>query len=115
MTDIVETTAPGRDDCNLAMVGHLLGIFTGFVGALILWLVKRDDSAFLADNLREALNFEISLCIATVIVEFVSRGTLGKLLGGVLFITNVLFCIMAAREASDGRRYRYPYSLRLVK
>jgi uncharacterized Tic20 family protein len=115
MNDIVAATAPSKDDCNLAMVGHLLGIFTGFVGALILWLVKRDDSAFLADNLREALNFEISLCIATVVVEFISHGALGKLLGGVLFITNLVFCVMAAREASDGKRYRYPYSLRLVK
>ena len=36
-------------------------------------------------------------------------------LGGVLFVTNLVFCVMAAREASDGKRYRYPYSLRLVK
>ena len=34
------------DERNLAMLAHLLGIFTSFVGALIIWLIKKEDSAY---------------------------------------------------------------------
>jgi uncharacterized protein len=30
-------------DRTLAMLCHLLGIFTGFIGALIIWLIKKDE------------------------------------------------------------------------
>ena len=37
MNEIAQSS-PSKDDCNIAMLAHLLGIFTGFVGALIIWL-----------------------------------------------------------------------------
>jgi len=41
---VVQT--PSTDDRNLAMLAHLLGIVSGFVGALIIWLIKKDQSAY---------------------------------------------------------------------
>ncbi len=45
--DQIETGSPRKDDCNIAMLAHLLGIFTGFLGALVIWLLKKDDSAYI--------------------------------------------------------------------
>ena len=39
-----------NDDRNLAMLAHLLGIVSGFVGALIIWLLKKDQSAFIDEQ-----------------------------------------------------------------
>ncbi len=105
---------PSRDDRNLAMLAHLFGIFTGFVGALVLWLVKRDESGFVADQTREALNFQITMAIAMVASVMLKFILIGILLVPILFIVNFVFCIIAAISASKGNSYRYPFTLRLV-
>ena len=65
MNDPVATT-PSIDDRNLAMLAHLLGIVSGFVGALIIWLIKKDQSAYVDEQGKEALNFQITMLIAFV-------------------------------------------------
>src|SRR6478735_7706961 len=52
-----------EDEKVLGMLCHLLGILTGFLGPLVLWLVKKDSSAFLDHHGREALNFQITVML----------------------------------------------------
>jgi uncharacterized protein len=113
MTELIET-GPGRDECNLAMLAHLLGIFSGFVGALVLWLSRRDQGGFVADQTREALNFQITIALALVAGIMLKVILIGMLLVPVLFVVNFVFCLLAALSASKGRAYRYPLTLRLV-
>jgi Domain of unknown function (DUF4870) len=49
------------EDKTMAMLCHLLGIVTWFLGALIIWLIKKDQSKFVDDQGKEALNFQITL------------------------------------------------------
>jgi uncharacterized Tic20 family protein len=113
MDEIVET-APSRDDRNLGMLAHLLGIFSGFIGALVLWLVKRDESGFVADQTKEALNFQITIAIAMLASIMLKLLLIGFLLVPIVFIINFVFCIIAAVSASKGTAYRYPFALRLI-
>jgi uncharacterized Tic20 family protein len=106
---------PTRDECNLAMLAHLLGIFTGFVGVLVLWLAKRGESGFVADQAREALNFQITMAIAFVAAIMLKVILVGILLVPILFVVNFVFSILGAISASKGHRYRYPLALRLVR
>lgn len=106
---------PSKDDCNIAMLAHLLGIISGFLGALIIWLVKKDDSAFIADQAKEALNFQITMLIAYIVAGFLFVILIGALLMPLLWIANLVFCILAGVAASKGEAYRYPVSIRLVK
>jgi len=53
-----------QEDKTMAMLCHLLGILTAFLGPLIIWLVKKDQSPFVDDQGKEALNFQITLVIA---------------------------------------------------
>lgn len=115
--------APGvrPEDKSLAMLCHLLGIFTGFIGPLIVWLVKKDQSAFIAHHGRESLNFQLTvmlvmLCLtsATFILMFV---VVGIVLVPVLFLVPILALvaeIMAAVAAQNGEWHRYPCCLRMV-
>lgn len=101
----------------MAMLCHLLAIFTGFVAPLIIWLIKKDQSPFVNHHGKEALNFQITLLIAwlaTVVLTCVTLG-LGAPLGAVVMIVSIIFCIMAALEANKGNLYRYPFSIRLIK
>jgi uncharacterized Tic20 family protein len=107
--------APSRDECNLAMLAHLLGIFSGFIGPLVLWLVKRDEASFVGDQANEALNFQITIALAMFASVLLSIIIIGAFLIPLLLIANFIFCILGAMSASKGKRYRYPFSLRLVR
>lgn len=104
-----------QDDKNIALLTHLGGIFFTFIPSLVVWLLKKDDSPFLADQAKEALNFQI-----TVILGLAAGMVLTLILVGILMIwavgiTNLVLCIVAAVKASSGERYRYPFALRLIK
>jgi uncharacterized Tic20 family protein len=110
MNDVI-TTAPNSEDRNLAMLAHLLGII-GFLPSLIIWLVKKDQSAYVAQEAKEALNFQITMIIAYAVCRFIP--IVGLLLWTLVYIVNVVFCVMAAVASSKGHAYRYPFALRLV-
>lgn len=112
--DEITASRPGKDDCNFAMLAHLLGIFTGFLGSLIIWLVKKNESQFVAQEAKEALNFQITLVIGSLIAFVLSFILIGVLLYPVLYILNIIFCILGAVAASKGQAYRYPFAIRLV-
>ena len=120
MNDPVEQTpspveqGPSKDEQNLAMLSHLLGIVSGFIGALVIWLLKKDQSAFIDEQAKEALNFQITLMIGYVIAYILTFILIGVLLIPVLVITNLVFCIIAAVAVSEGKHYKYPFALRLL-
>lgn len=104
-----------NDDRNLAMLAHLLGIVSGFVGALIIWLIKKDQSAFVDEQGKEALNFQITVMIAFVGSWILMFVLIGMLLMPLILIGNLVFCILAAVAVSKGEHYKYPFAIRLLK
>lgn len=107
--------APGKDAKNLAMLAHILGFFTSFIGPLVIWLMKKEEDRYIEQQSREALNFQITIAIAGVIGFFTSFICIGFIILPVVGIADIVLCIMAAVAASDGKDYRYPFTLRLVK
>lgn len=107
--------ATASGDTSLAMLSHLLGLFTGFLGPLIIYVVKRDDDPFTRFAAAQALNLQISLIIAwiaTVILFFV---IIGFFLIPVLLVAQVVLPIVAAVKTNRGEWYRYPLTIDLVK
>jgi uncharacterized protein len=115
MNDAPMQDMPSQDDRTMAMIGHLLGIVIGFLGPLIIWLVKKDQSAFVDDQGKEGLNFQITVFIGWMVAFVTSFILIGFLLYPVLLIANVVLCILAGVAANKGERYRYPFALRLIK
>ena len=120
--------APVGDERTWALLGHLSAlsafIVAGFgcvLGPLIIWLIKRDTLPFAGDQAKEALNFNITILLAGLglwILTIITLG-IGLLLtiplGLALFVYWLVFTIIAAVNANSGIRYRYPFTLRLVK
>ncbi len=111
-----QSQLPSTDSRNLALLCHLLGIFTGFVGPLIIWLIKKDQDPFVDDQGKEALNFQITMVIATLccLITLCIPPIL-VLLVLLMTIFRFIFCIIATVQSSQGKRYRYPICIRLVK
>jgi uncharacterized protein len=99
----------------------------GWVGPLIVWLIKRDEHPFTDHHAKEALNFQLTvlvviaasalLAIPAVIVGVLTLGIGLLLIGAVVLAAAVawfVFPIMAAIKASNGEGYRYPLTIRFV-
>ncbi|MNV05332.1 hypothetical protein D3C71_956630 [compost metagenome] len=105
------------DDNSLAMLVHLSGIFFSFIVPLIVWLINKDkpEKAFLNENSKEALNFQITLLIAYFVSGVLMVVLIGFLTYAVAWIACVVFSILAGLAANKGETYRYPVTLRLIK
>ncbi len=108
-----------KDDKTFGMLVHLLGVFTAFVGPLVIWMIKREDSPFVEDQGKEALNFQITIGIGYLLAMVLSAipfvACLTALLFPALWVCGVVFSILACLKANEGELYRYPYTLRLIK
>ena len=69
--------SPSQEERTFAMLIHLLGILTGFLGPLILWLVKKDESHYIDHHGKEAINFMITCFIVSLTLLAVAVITLG--------------------------------------
>jgi uncharacterized protein len=128
MSDPSDTAAPGtaptptENERTWGMLAHLSAL-TGVVvwllgciiGPLVVWLARRDSSAFVAEHAREALNFNITVVLAALVCMALMLVFVGFILGTALFVVWLVFTLIAAIKASEGEHYRYPFSLRLVK
>ncbi len=98
-----------------AGLAHLGGIL-GFVPALVIWLVYRERSAFVGQEARTALNFQI-----TVLIGYVASSVLNGIIPFIglvafpLWIVAVIFSIQGYQAVQRGQAYKYPFSLDLIK
>jgi uncharacterized protein len=88
--------------------GHILG-------PLIVWLVKRNDSPEIDEHGKESLNFQISMLIYNVIAGVLCLVLIGFVILAILHILNLVLVIIASIQASEGKFYRYPLAIRLIK
>ncbi len=105
----------GTDEKTLAALTHASGIFFGLIVPLVVWLLKKDQSPYLADNAKEALNFQITVLIACFVSGALTVVLIGLLLLPLVILADVILCIIAAVKTNNGETYRYPFALRLIK
>ena len=101
------------------MFAHL-SAFAGFIipfgniiGPLVIWQMKK-DLPFVDEQGKEALNFQITVSIATVVCIFLMFILIGFLLLPMLVIAAFILTLVAGLKANNGENYRYPIALRLI-
>jgi hypothetical protein len=107
--------APTSDEKTLAILSHILTIIVSFVGPLIIYLLKKDESDFVKEHAKESLNFQITVFILYIISFVLLLILIGGLLMLCLYIANLVLVIVATIRAAEGKLYRYPFNLRLIK
>jgi len=112
---------PSKDERTWAMLSHFSALcmfifpFGNILAPLIIWLIKKEEMSFVEDQAKEVLNFQLSMTIYLLI-----SGILCFILIGIPFVIglgifNVIITIIAGIKANDGKSYRYPINLRLIK
>ena len=114
-----------REERQTAMFLYLLGIFTGFIGPLILWMLKRDESKFVNHHGKEVINFMLTLVIPSLVLGVVGCPFVFLTYGLAAFIVVPLFMavnvyalvmmIMGAMRANKGEWWEFPISIRMIK
>jgi len=103
-----------RTWCVLCHASALLGLFFHFlghlIGPLIVWLVKRGDSPEIDAHGKESLNFQISMLIYDAIAALLCIILIGIPILIILWVLNTVLVI----KASEGKLYRYPFTIRLI-
>lgn len=132
MNSNVQIATPNLSDRQWAAGAHvaalILALLTswvvgiaGAIGALAVWMLVRDKSAFAAEHAKEALNFNLSMflyaAIAVVLVIFtLGIGIIVALPVWLVLALVWLVCsLIAAFKAYDGQTYRYPLTIRLFR
>jgi len=118
----METSTSSSDTRTWTVLCHasaLIGFFVPWaghiLGPLIVWLAKRGDSPEIDAHGKESLNFQISMLIYSLIAGVLCLVLIGFVLLGILHILNLILVIIASIQASEGKLYRYPISIRLIK
>ena len=98
-----------------ALLGFLIPLGGHILAPLVVWLIKRADSTEIDEHGKEALNFQISMLIYSIVAGILVLVLIGFVLLPILHVLNVVFVILASLRASEGQMYRYPLTIRFLK
>ena len=110
-----------QDEKTWGMLAHLSSLvgliipFGTILGPLVVWLIKKDTMPFVADQGKEAVNFNITVAIAIVVSAVLTVVLIGFLLMAVVGIAWLVLTIIAGIKANEGLDYRYPFTWRPIK
>lgn len=94
---------------------HIGGIFFSFLPALIGYLVLKDRGPFVRAHTQSALNFQLTMLIASVVGVVTSLILIGVLILIAVSVVIIVFSIIAAVKANNGEYYKYPLAIEFIK
>ncbi len=122
-----------QDEKTFGMLVHLSALaalilpsFGNIIGPLIVWLIKKDQSAWVDKQGKESLNFQISMSIYFIAASFITTLLAVTLIGIPLALVIIIMLIplgifwlvvviMAAVRVSEGEDFHYPLCIRFLK
>lgn len=113
---------PSREERQWAMLCHysaffwlLVPMIGNVLGPLILWQLKKEDSPFIDQQGREALNFQITYSLSMMVCGVLAWVLIGFPLMLLISVTALVLVVIAGMRANEGKAYRYPLCWRIVK
>lgn len=109
-----------QEDRTWAMIVHLSSLSGFIIGVgwiiapLIIWILKKDDLPFTNQEGKNALNFQITMAIASAIsgiLVMIFIGIFGLI---AIAVMQLIFPIIAGVKASEGKSYTYPMTIRFL-
>ncbi|MFO7754761.1 MAG: DUF4870 domain-containing protein [Bacteroidales bacterium] len=101
--------------CHLSTFAGTIIPFGGIIGPLICWSTKRHESVFVDQNGKQALNFQLSMLLYTIICIPLMFIIIGIVLLGGLLLLELICVIIASIRAAQGELYKYPLSIPFIQ
>lgn len=112
--------------CHLSALISWIGVpFGNLIGPLVVWLIKRGESASVDRHGKESLNFQLSMTLYAFAAGILALGLLITIIGILLLplllpvllfpLINLVLVIIAAIKASNGEEFHYPLTIRFLR
>ena len=117
----VETNASNKDANMWAMFCHLSALigfvipFGNIIAPLVIWTMKKDEFEHVNDQGKEAINFQISVTVYIFVSILLIFVVIGIPLLIIIGLFSLIMAVIAAINANDGKKYRYPFTIRFIK
>lgn len=104
-----------------AMLAHLSAIPGSFfligsvLAPVIIWQIQKDKSAYVDYHGKEAVNFQITIALATGVSLLLMFVLIGFVLIWAVGLYWIIFTVIAGIKANNGEYYRYPLIIRFIK
>src|SRR5687768_13544622 len=119
MTELDHYT--GKEERTWSVAIHLSALSALFIplghllGPLVIWLIKRGDMPMVDRHGKEALNFQITVTLASFLCGLLFLVGIGVILLFVLLVADAVLVIMAALKTSRGEAFIYPFTWRVIR
>lgn len=109
------------DEKMWGMLTHLLALsvfvgipFGNVVGPLIIYLIKKDEYPFVAEQGKDVLNFQITWSIIFIISAVLILAGIGILMLIGFGIAWLVLVILGSVAANRGESYKYPLTINFL-
>ena len=117
----MERLVTDPDEKMWGMLTHLLAFstfvgipFGNVIGPLVIYLIKKDQYEFVAEQGKEVLNFQITwsiILVVSTILIFVGIGLVLLIGFGIAWL---ILVILGSLAANNGQYYKYPLTIRFL-
>ena len=118
MEEVRSLSEPER---NWAMLCHL-SAFAGFffpfgsiIGPLICWLSRKDESSWVNENGKAAMNFQLSVLLYIILAIPLCFILVGIPIVIFLVILRIVCIIIGSIKAPKGERFKYPLAIPFIQ
>lgn len=108
--------------CHLSALAGYIIPFGNVLGPLLVWQIKKNEFPSVEEHGKAALNFQLTVLVAVVVVGMAAFLLSFVCIGFVLIpvvvaigLCGIIFAIIAGIKANNGEAYRYPWSLTFIR
>jgi len=100
--------------CHLSALSAFVTGIGAILGPLIVWLIKKDQSAFVDAQGKESVNFQLSCLLYFIISGLLVLVLIGIPLLIALSVFWLVEVIIASVAANNGTYHKYPLCIRFI-
>lgn len=104
-----------REERIFAALIFGLSFFTTFIGPLIVWLLKKDESTYVDYYGKLYFNFTITYFIFGLVAGFSAIILIGFILIPIVGVAYLVFTIIGIVKAYEGTYYKIPFIIEIFK
>ena len=101
--------------CHLSAFAGFFFPFGGIIGPLVCWLSRKDESAWVDENGKAAMNFNLSILLYNVLVIPLCFILIGFMIIGFLVVFKVICIIIGSIKGSKGEKFSYPLAIPFIQ
>ena len=108
-------TNVSQNEKTMGMLMWLLSLVTGFIAALVIWIMKKDESEYLNHQGNNYLNYASSYSIYGIASLVLTVVLIGYLTLFVVGIAGFIYTILAILAMNKGEDFVVPFTIEIIK